>query len=253
VALGKRRRGCGRADGWGPPGGNSERRGRRLALCAVLTRGTRGSTGQRPREGKEEGGEGEAVGWAAAVRVVFNPEPGARLAMPDCEGALSGACGLRPRRRSHRATRPPQREEERGRKEGVDGSPRVTPASLMARSSGDADVDDRQATTTVKARATAWGGWQGRATEEGEGREFYAPQARPWRVDDVGGGRGLIGGPGATWASASRGGNGSGRDAGRAVDRRREPWAQRDWQEGAARREEGARRGKAEAPTCLAR
>jgi hypothetical protein len=39
-------------DGHGPPGGNTERRERVLVLRTALTRGTRGSTGQRLREGK---------------------------------------------------------------------------------------------------------------------------------------------------------------------------------------------------------
>jgi hypothetical protein len=45
------------ADGRGPLGGDSERSGRSLALRVVRTHGTRGSTGQRSREGKEEGEE----------------------------------------------------------------------------------------------------------------------------------------------------------------------------------------------------
>jgi hypothetical protein len=45
------------ADGRGPPGGDSEQSGRSLALRAVLKHGTRGSTGQQSREGKEEGEE----------------------------------------------------------------------------------------------------------------------------------------------------------------------------------------------------
>jgi hypothetical protein len=47
----------------------------------------------------------EATWWAAAIKVVFNLEPGARSTMPDGEEALSGARGVWPRRR---------REEERG-------------------------------------------------------------------------------------------------------------------------------------------
>jgi hypothetical protein len=88
-----------RDDGRGLPNGDPERRW--LARCAALTRGTRGSTGQRPREGKRRGGQGEAARWATAIRVVFNPEPGAWPAMPDGEGGLSGARGPRPGRRSH--------------------------------------------------------------------------------------------------------------------------------------------------------
>jgi hypothetical protein len=94
--------------------------------------------------GERRGGR-EATWWAAAIRVVFNLEPGARSTMPDGEEALSGARGLWPRRR---------RKEESGRKEGVASSPRVTPASLMARSSSGADNDDRCVTATAKARAT---------------------------------------------------------------------------------------------------
>jgi hypothetical protein len=101
--------------------GDPERMG--LARCAALTRGTRGSTGQQPREGERRGGEGEAIGWAATIRVVFNPKSGARPAMTYSEGVLFGARGPRLGRWSHRASWPRWREKERGRKEGVGGSP----------------------------------------------------------------------------------------------------------------------------------
>lgn len=91
--------------------------------------------------GKERGREGEAAGWTAAVSVVFNLESVARSTMPDGEGALFGARGPRPRRRSHRASRPRQREKERG-KEGVGGSPWGHAGELYG-----TDVDDRRVTT----------------------------------------------------------------------------------------------------------
>lgn len=40
--------------------------------------------------GKREEEGSEVVGWAMAVGVVFNPEPGTRLAMPDGGKDLSG-------------------------------------------------------------------------------------------------------------------------------------------------------------------
>jgi hypothetical protein len=46
------------------------------AQRTTLTHGTRGSTGQWPCEGEEKGGEGEAIRWTSAVRVVFNHESG---------------------------------------------------------------------------------------------------------------------------------------------------------------------------------
>jgi hypothetical protein len=49
-------------------------------------------------------------------------------------------------------------EEERGRKEGVLGSPRVMPASTMAWNSGSANVDSQRATATAKAQTRARGG-----------------------------------------------------------------------------------------------
>jgi hypothetical protein len=146
------------ADGRGLPVSDIERRGRGPTLRVVLTRGTSGpQVSGRAREKKVEGGIA-AAWWATIIKVIFNPETDAQPSMPDDEGAFSRACGLRPQRWSHQATQPRRREEERRSKKGGVGSPLMTPASLMARCFGSANVDGRRATAMTKARTTTWGG-----------------------------------------------------------------------------------------------
>jgi hypothetical protein len=59
----------------GPTGTQSEGEG--VGAVRDADAWDQGSTSQRPHEGKRRGGEGEATGWAAAFRVVFNLESGA--------------------------------------------------------------------------------------------------------------------------------------------------------------------------------
>jgi hypothetical protein len=73
----------------GPPVSGTERGKRDSTRRAALTRGT-GAHGPVTARGKREEEGSEVVGWAMAVGVVFNPEPGARLAMPDGGKDLSG-------------------------------------------------------------------------------------------------------------------------------------------------------------------
>jgi hypothetical protein len=93
--------------------------------------------------GKGEGEEGEAAGWAPAVRVVFKPKLGAWPAALDDEGPSLGAWS------AARATE--------GEIEGEKiGSRRLTMG--YAGEHVGADGGDRRATTTAKARAATRGG-----------------------------------------------------------------------------------------------
>lgn len=164
--------------------------------------------------GKKRVGRAEAAGWTPAVRVVFNPEPSAQPTALDDEGALLGVRGIRLERHSCSASRPQRREEERGRREGVNGSPWVMPTTSVARSSGGARQSAARMTAMDKVTVAPREVWQGWSHVGDGGNGVYAPRCRPWRVGDVGRGRRLTGETGGTCERSARG-NISGRLRGR--------------------------------------